>query len=99
MSADLDAAIRERVQAMRHNAQRRAIDAVEERDERLRQLADDAEVLADTLLAVIDAHGPHWDDPAKCSCDGEDDMYVAHTRPCPAVRAIAKALGIEPAAG
>jgi hypothetical protein len=62
--ADLDAAIRARLTEMRHNAQKRGIDADEENDPRLAKVAGDAEDLAVTLLAVLDQHACHKvDDP------------------------------------
>lgn len=93
--ASVEEQIRELVNEARTNAQRRGIDADEERDERLAQLADDAEQMADALLTILEEHGPNIDDPDKCACLEYDDVYVANNRPDRTVRAIAKALGIE----
>lgn len=53
--ADLDAQIRAKLTEMRHNAQKRGIDADEERDPRLAKVAADAEDLAGAVLALLDA--------------------------------------------
>jgi hypothetical protein len=61
---DLDAQIRAKLAEIRHNAQKRGIDADEEHDERLWRLSGDVELLANTLLAVLDEHACHKvDDP------------------------------------
>lgn len=51
------------------------------------------------ILAVLDLHKPiegqtYVDRPCSCMPD-PDDPYVAHPWPCPTVRAIAAAFGIE----
>lgn len=54
-----------------------------------------AEVGKAALLAVLDLHGPHPDDPSKCRCALEyDDLCTAHAVPCPTVRVIAEKLGV-----
>lgn len=94
--ADLDAQIRVKLTEMRHNAQKRGIDADEERDERLDRVAGDAETLADIVLAVLDLH------PAEqhtCMIDGAEGTAAQgwYTRqiPCPTQEAVAGKLGIE----
>ena len=94
--SDVAAAIRAKVAAMRHNAQKRGIDADEERDPRLTQLAADAEDLATALLAALDEHA----EGDSHLCPSEIVGYsVQHWHdendPCPTKRAIAEKLGIE----
>jgi hypothetical protein len=52
--------------------------------------------MRDAILAVLDLHGPSdLDDPRWCgSCIGNDGYGIVSI-PCPTVRAIAKALGLE----
>jgi hypothetical protein len=96
--SSLDEQIRAKVAAMRHNAQKRGIDADEERDPRLAQLAADTEDLATALLAVLDEH----EEGDSHLCPSEIVGYsVQHWHdendPCPTQRAIAEKLGIEAA--
>ena len=52
--ADIDARLRARIGEIRHLAQRDGISADEERDMRLMTVAQNAEALADALLAAHD---------------------------------------------
>jgi len=108
---DLNEQIRMKVAATRHNAQKRGIDADEERDPRLTQLAADTEDLATALLAALDEHQQAYslvyDVPRRpsgeprrelhpwCVCQEHDAMADDGREPCPTKRAIAKELGIE----
>lgn len=98
--ASVEEQIRERINEARKNAQRRAIDADEERDERLAKLADDAEQMADAVLAVLNYHRANED--GECiSCldwteydDGRLETWWPKA-PCDTARKIAAGLGIE----
>jgi hypothetical protein len=90
--SSLDEQIRAKVAAMRHNAQKRGIDADEERDPRLAQLAADTEDLAGVLLAVLDLHPA---DAHECPENFEGDRYTAWQRTCPTLLTAAEKLGID----
>jgi hypothetical protein len=59
----------------------------------------DCEMIQGAMFAALDQHQPvEGDEPGDimCSCNPRpDDPYVAYAYPCPTVKAIATALGIE----
>jgi hypothetical protein len=88
----LNEQIRAKVAAMRHNAQKRGIDADEERDPRLAQLAADTEDLASVLLAVLEFHPA---DAHECPENFEGSRDTAWQRTCPTLLVAAEKIGIE----
>ncbi len=96
---DFNTRIRERINAVRKNAQRYGMGASEERDPRLEGIAADAERMADALLAILGEH--EYDEHGFCrTCvrwENDDEGYPVMHRVgvCPTARGIAVHLGLR----